>query len=215
MAHKRDVNKMVRESVVLTGQLNDMRKEFVGLSLKQKAIDESGILNGNVKNFGDLFQVLGVKDPMEKMRQGKENSNPHPNAGGIFATEGVEEMKENFAPPLRSSTAGPRSPRTVALRRSDSRGRSITTSPGKRRNRPPLAAQPLGQQMKDHNIMSAIHQPPYDKLGGDQWEAWREIQMQNDQMQALEDQLRNACGMLNVNAGELFQMIDASLIHKI
>ena len=80
---------------------------------------------------------------------------------------------------------------------------------------PPLAAQPLGQQMKDHNIMSAIHQPPYDKLGGDQWEAWREIQMQNDQMQALEDQLRNACGMLNVNAGELFQMIDASLIHKI
>merc|ERR1711991_845691 len=39
IAHKRDVNKMVRENVVLTGQLNEMRKEYFGLSLKEKAID--------------------------------------------------------------------------------------------------------------------------------------------------------------------------------
>merc|ERR1712065_24599 len=137
------------------------RKDFIGLSLKQKAIDESGILDGNTKNFGDLFQILGVKDPGEKLRKGKENSNPHPNAGGIFATEGGEEMKENQQPPLRSRTAGPRSPRTVALRRSDSKGRAITTSPGKRRNRPPLAGQPLEQNMNKLNI---IQQPPYEKL---------------------------------------------------
>ena len=114
MAHKRDVTKMMRENVVLTNQLNDMRKNFISLSLKMKAIDESGILLGGPKNFGDLFEILGVKDPGEKLRKDNEKVNSHPNAGGIFATEGVTEMKEN-APPehLRSRTAGPRSPRTV------------------------------------------------------------------------------------------------------
>lgn len=211
IAHKRDVNKMVRENVVLTGQLNEMRKEYFGLSLKEKAIDESGILRGNTKHFGDLFQILGVKDPAEKLRTGRENSYPNPNPGGIFATEGVEEMKENFAPPLRSKTAGPRSPRTVALRKSDSRGRTITTSPGKRRNRPPLAAQPLGEHINNFKTKPTFQQPPYDKTGGgDQWEAWREIQMQNDQMQALEDQLRSACRPLNIDPNQIFQRIDAA-----
>jgi hypothetical protein len=218
MAHKRDVTKLMRENVVLTSQLNDMRKDFVGMSLKQKAIDESGILRGNSKNFGDLFNILGVKDPAEKMR--KENSIPKSDVSGIFATEGVEEMKENNAPPapLRSRTAGPRSPRTVALRRSDAQGRAITTSPGKRRNRPPLASQPLQENINNVNMMpvTSMQQPPYEKTGGgDQWEAWREIQMQNDQMQALEDQLRNVCRPLDVDSNQILQRLDVALMQGI
>ena len=63
------------------------------------------------------------------------------------------------------------------------------------------------------NKLNIIQQPPYEKIGGgDQWEAWREIQMQNDQMQALEDQLRNACRPLNIDANEVFQRVDMGVI---
>ena len=64
--------------------------------------------------------------------------------------------------------------------------------------------------------VTSMQQPPYEKTGGgDQWEAWREIQMQNDQMQALEDQLRNVCGPLDVDSNQILQRLDVALMQGI
>jgi len=211
--HKKDVTKLSREKVIMTNELNDLRKNFMSLSLKKKAIDECEALQGG-KNFGDIFDILGVKDPREKLRKekDKENANPNPiNAGGIFATEGVEEMRlplsligeertevvsaraHNGRPPLRSKSAAPRSPRTVALKQ----GRNISTSPSKRRR--PISNIGKGRIM------------PTSSEQGDQWAAWREIQMQHDQLQELEGRLREVCELAHMDPIEVFERLETHL----
>ena len=173
-AHKRDVTKMLRENVILTNELNDLRKNYVLLSLKKKAVDESGALQG--KPFNDIFDILGVKDPADKYKK-MFPTDSNPNAGGIFATEGVKEMI--------SPSRGKNSPRTSALRATDAGGKSYDTSPtsGRKNN--------------------------------DQWEAWREIQMQNDQLQHLEGQLRQICSVIYIDPGEILIKIDESINNNI
>ena len=186
-AYKRDKTKLLKENVVLTAQLNEMRKDFTTLSLKQKAIDESKALQ-NGKTFNDVFDILAVRDPREKYlspspspkRRGNRSgansahNSPVPNqAGGIFATEGVEEMKDS---PMRSpvrSIGGAASPRTVALQKDG--GKRLFDSPTHR---------------------------------GDMAEAWREIQIQNDQMQQLESQLTGLCSLCQVDQSTVFQQIN-------
>ena len=47
--------------------------------------------------------------------------------------------------------------------------------------------------------------------GGDQWAAWKEIQMQNVQMSQLEDQLTASCTTLGIDALHILVSIDANL----
>jgi DNA repair exonuclease SbcCD ATPase subunit len=184
-SHNRNVTKMLRENVVLTTELNTLRKDYMALTLKKKAIDESGALNG--KPFNDIFDILGTKDPGEKYRKqqaaaaGSITGDPNPNAGGIFATEGVEEMRAPSRGP-----AGSRSPRTVALRATDANGRTRDTSP--------TSQQQTGV-----------------RRGGDQWDAWREIQMQNDQMMQLEEQLRNVCLKMSIDPVQVFKKLEETV----
>ena len=208
--HERDVTKMSRENVIMTNELNDLRKNCMSLSLKKKAIEECGALHGG-KNFGDIFHILGCKDPREKLKKEreKEKENRSSQAGGIFATEGVVEMigdEENRTeigpsskppagpgrPPLRSRSANPRSPRTVALKQ----GRNISTSPNKRRR--PLS----NYNGPNGNII------PANSDQGDQWAAWREIQMQNDQLQSLEEKLHEVCGIAQIDPVEILQKLE-------
>lgn len=131
---------------------------------------------------------MAVKDPREKFlspspspnKKGDRSGNnslqnsPVPDqAGGIFATEGVEEMRNS---PMRSpvrSTSGIVSPRTVALQKEG--GKRLFDSPTER---------------------------------GDMAEAWREIQIQNDQMQQLESQLMGLCTLCQVDQSEVFWKIN-------
>ena len=46
----------------------------------------------------------------------------------------------------------------------------------------------------------------------DQWEAWREIQMQYDQMKALEDQLMAVCYSLSIDPIPVIVGIDSTLL---
>lgn len=189
-SHNRNVTKMLRENVILTTELNTLRKDYMTFTLKKKAIDESGALHG--KPFNDIFDILGTKDPGEKYRKqqaaaaaaanaGLMTGDPNPNAGGIFATEGVEEMRA----PSRG-TAGSRSPRTVALRTTDANGRTRDTSP-------------------------TSQQQTGIRRGGDQWDAWREIQMQNDQMMQLEEQLRNVCLKMSIDPVQVFKKLEETI----
>ena len=189
-AHKRDTTKLLKENVVLTTQLNEMRKDFAILSLKQRAIEESKALE-NGRTFNDVFDILAVKDPREKylspspspvgkgIRSGNNSlqNSPIPNqAGGIFATEGVEEMKDSpMRSPVRSNT-GAVSPRTVALQKDG--GKRLFDSPTHR---------------------------------ADMAEAWREIQIQTDQMQHLESQLMGLCTLCNVDQTEIFRKVTEAL----
>ena len=179
-AHKRDMSKLSRENVVLTGQLNELRKDFNTFSLKKRAIEESKALSDG-KSFDDIFEVLCVSDPRGKVmspsqspKRGSEIHSPNPHeAGGIFAAEGVEEMK-NSSPmrsPIRSFDTS--SPRTTALKVES--GLRLFASP------------------KDKNDIS---------------EAWREIQIQNDQMQQLENQLQGLCNLCRIDAQEIFQKLN-------
>ena len=190
-AHKRDSTKLLKENVVLTTQLNEMRKDFAILSLKRRAIEESKALE-NGRTFNDVFDILAVKDPREKylspspspVRKGNRSGNnslqnsPIPNqAGGIFATEGVEEMKDSpMRSPIRRSNAEAVSPRTVALQKDG--GKRLFDSPTHR---------------------------------ADMAEAWREIQIQNDQMQQLESQLMGLCTLCKVDQVEIFRKVNEAL----
>jgi hypothetical protein len=165
-----------------------MKKQYMSLSLKQKAIEESGVLNGS-KEFNDIFDILGVNDPAAKFRSPKKESSEFrsPNAGGIFATEGVEEMMGTRSP---SRSPMKNSPRTVALRITDAGGNSsasVYTTPTK-------------------------HQGASPAKGGanDQWEAWKEIQMQNDQIQQLEAQLQTLCSAMSLNHQQVLSKLDAA-----
>ena len=48
-------------------------------------------------------------------------------------------------------------------------------------------------------------------LGGDQWAAWKEIQMQNMQMSALEDTLSEQCSSLGIDMLHILVSIDSNL----
>ena len=174
-AHKNDMSKMVRENVVLTNQLNDLRKNYMQLKLQRKAIDESGVLSGK-QNFTDILLYLGLKPPRQKDRQ-KTDSAPagarpmsSANDGGGLVTSGEPAEQKRSNPSARSA----------ALR---------TVSAG---------------GIMDGQVSETISK-------ADQWDAWREIQMQNDQMQQLEQQLRALCYAVNIEPTQMLNSIDKNL----
>ena len=50
--------------------------------------------------------------------------------------------------------------------------------------------------------------------GGDQWGAWKEIQMQNVTMNQLEEQLNNECQLLGIDALHILVSIDSNLTNS-
>jgi hypothetical protein len=47
----------------------------------------------------------------------------------------------------------------------------------------------------------------------DNWEAWKEIQMQTDQMRQLEEQLKALCFSFNIDHNQMIYEIDFSLLN--
>mmetsp|Transcript_5881 Transcript_5881/g.12968 ORF Transcript_5881/g.12968 Transcript_5881/m.12968 type:complete len:986 (+) Transcript_5881:89-3046(+) len=157
VAHRRDLHKMMRESVMLTKELNTLRKGARAMQVQQRAIEQAGEL-GLHTDLADLMTLVGVH--VKK------------------AQPGTQAQEPPHAPPpperrLRSA------PRTAALRTTNADGKSDRPASGKKQ---------------------------------DQWEAWREIQMQYEGMKGLEDQLMSACYVLGVDPIPVIVAIDSSLM---
>ena len=58
---------------------------------------------------------------------------------------------------------------------------------------------------------SGVAQDPSSSIRGDQWAAWKEIQMQNVQMGQLEERLTTQCNALGIDALHILVSIDANL----
>lgn len=56
--HKRDLSKMMRENVLLTKEMNDLRKEAHTLQLQKQALQAS-IESGNKSNINEVMEMLG------------------------------------------------------------------------------------------------------------------------------------------------------------
>jgi regulator of replication initiation timing len=184
VAHKRDAGKMMRESVMLTKELNNLRKSARAMQLQRKAIEEAGDL-GPHTDLQELMTLLGVHVKKQA------SSSTAPPAGGTG--EALPPM-----PPVaelmrsRGGTVG----RTAALKTTNADGkvsrgggaRSSLTAPG------------------------GTGAPGAVVSKQDQWEAWREIQMQYDQMKTLEEQLMAVCYSLNIDPIPVIVGIDSALM---
>lgn len=155
-AHRRDLGKMMREGVLLTGELNTLRKDARQLILQKKAIDEAGGI-GPRTNLNELMGALGLET--SKKKKGPSGA-PLPTPPGMKGTGA----------------------RSAALRNTTPHG------PGQ------AAALVLGEPKK-----------------GDQWTAWREIQLQTQLMQELEENLQSVCYSLALDPLGILVSIDSRL----
>lgn len=165
LTHKRDVNKMMRENVILTKELNSLRKESKSYQQQTIAIEQAMKL-GTKANFPELLDLLGI----ESKRPG--TTQPAKKAAGEDEMEGKGASDELPAPP---SAPPPKRKlqRSVALRTTSAEGRpSSRATPGT-----------IGSRL-------------------DQWEAWREIEMQRVHMQQLENQVQALCYSLGLDPAD-------------
>lgn len=175
MAHKRDLAKMMRESVMLTKELNTLRKNARSLQLQKKAIEQGGDLN-SYSNLVELMQLLGLQIKKTPKEIEKEKA---AEAAEFAATQPTGE-----APRIGSGSRKRNNvhSRTAALRTTSADG--VVSRAGSRNN------------------PAAKH---------DQWEAWREIQIQYDTMKSLEDEITAVCESLNLDPIPVIVAVDARL----
>jgi len=187
LAHKRDVGKMMRESVMLTKELNNLRKQARLMQLQRKAIDQEGELNLN-SELTDLMKILGI--------QPKRPISPAPGNNKMLPSPGTAaETSATSAPPGTTPLVANLSKhRTTALKTINADGKIITTTNSLAK--PDAAAGTTVTALSRH----------------DQWEAWREIQMQYDQMKQLEDQITAVCTSLNIDPIPVIVGVDTALM---
>lgn len=205
MAHRRDMGKMLRESVLLTKELNTLRKNFRSLYLQKKAIEQSGEL-GVHSNLADLIEILGLQQKKTHASGlGKSKK------GGAGDASLADESQDDAFP------AAPG-------------GAGATGSCGAKIPKPPSgsaklfggnAAVPLGRTTALRTTSAeGIVSRSGDRGGGlakgavsrqDQWEAWREIQLQYDAMKDLEDRVGEVCSSLGLDPIPLIVSMDTKL----
>jgi hypothetical protein len=161
LAHRRDMGKMMREGVLLTGELNTLRKDARQLILQRKAIDDAGGI-GPKTNLNELMGVLGLET--------KKKKKPTDASGGAALP----------TPPGLKGTGA----RSAALRNT-----AVT---------PSGAAMLLAGEPKK----------------GDQWTAWREVQLQTQLMAELEERLQSVCYSLSVDPISVLVSIDTKLAQQ-
>ena len=74
-----------------------------------------------------------------------------------------------------------------------------------------VARAPTKVPSTDPNVIPAGGGMNAVRRGGDQWGAWKEIQMQNVTMTALEEQLNNECQLLGIDSLQILVSIDSNL----
>jgi hypothetical protein len=195
MAHKRDLSKMMRESVMLTKELNTLRKSARTLSLQKKAIEQSQSELTSIENIHELMILLGLQ-VKTKIKEKEKNSNENNNQNG-FTAPAPPSFDNILSKTGKSRAAG--QGRTTALRTTSADGKvykanNDNTNANNNNNDSPSRT----QSRQRHN-----------QSRQDQWEAWREIQIQYDQMKLLEDQLTNICDSLGVDPIPVLVQVDS------
>lgn len=185
IAHKRDAGKMMRESVMLTKELNSLRKSARAMQLQKKAIEETGELTP-MTDLTELMGLLGVH---------VKNQKPAATTPGLVAPSGAAGELPPVPPAAQARSRG-MAPmgRTAALKTTYGDAKMVVRSAGGTRG-----------HAGDDGLTGVVSKQ-------DQWEAWREIQMQYDQMKALEDQLMAVCYSLNVDPIPVIVGIDTTLL---
>jgi WD40 repeat protein len=161
LAHRRDMGKMMREGVLLTGELNTLRKDARQLILQRKAIDDAGGI-GPKTNLNELMGLLGLET--------KKKKKPADASGGAALP----------TPPGLKGTGA----RSAALRNT--------------------AATPSGAAL----LLAG------EPKKGDQWTAWREVQLQTQLMAELEERLQSVCYSLSVDPVSVLVSIDTKLAQQ-
>lgn len=187
-AHKRDAAKMMRESVLLTKELNSLRKQARAMQLQRKAIEEAGDL-GPHTDLPELMALLGVHvkkpaAPSTTTTGGSSEAVPVPPAGEVSRSRGASTMGHTRTAALKMITADGR----VSSRGGGGGARGASGGDGTTPGATGLVSK------------------------HDQWEAWREIQMQYDQMKTLEEQLMAVCYSLNIDPIPVIVGIDSTLM---
>lgn len=193
MAHKRDLGKMMREGVLLTGELNTMRKDARYLLLQKRAIDKAGGI-GPKTDIPALMEALHIEVKKTEREKKLEQE-----AAAKAAKEGGKLPQAGPAGAEATALLGGGNPPSApASRQSMSRSSALRRTPA------------TGGSYRATGAIGAGAGTGVT-AGGDQWAAWKEIQMQNVQMGALEDQLSEQCTALGIDALHILVSIDASL----
>lgn len=181
--HKRDLSKMMRENVLLTKEMNDLRKEAHTLQLQKQAL-QSSLESGNKANINEVMEMLGF--PV------KTSTAP-----------GVSSTPQNHFPPPPSSGGSSlnktrRSVRSTALRHVSSSGANDMDD---------------SMVMRSSSAGAGTnYRMPLISSKSDLREAWREYEMQNITLLKLEDQLRSVCLTLGLSAEDILVDIDNTVV---
>jgi hypothetical protein len=182
--HKRDLSKMMRENVLLTKEMNDLRKAAHTLQLQKQAL-QSSIESGNRTNMNEVMEMLGF--PVKPT-----TATP---SGPVGATT------QNHFPPPPPSSAGTGGLNKTARRPIRSTAlRHVSSSGG-------------NGEMEDSTTMRSSsagtnYNMPLISSKSDLREAWREYDMQNITLAKLEDQLRSVCLTMGLSADDILVDID-------
>jgi len=191
VAHKRDLGKMMRESVMLTKELNNLRKQARSMQMQKKAIEQAGDL-GPQTDLNELMMLIGVHVKKVAANPGAAgDNNTNDAAGGDLMPPAPPGMTGR-----RSAGASGGGTRTAALKTTHADGKMVLNSRGGGGGGGGASTGRTGRQDPRQ----------------DQWEAWREIQMQYDQMKQLEDSLMSVCYSLNIDPIPVIVGIDTSLM---
>mmetsp|Transcript_5890 Transcript_5890/g.6121 ORF Transcript_5890/g.6121 Transcript_5890/m.6121 type:complete len:1300 (+) Transcript_5890:152-4051(+) len=177
--HKRDLSKMMRENVLLTKEMNDLRKEAHSLQLQKQALQES-LESGNKANINEVMEMLGFQvKPQSAGNTLREQFPPPPPSGTSSAL------------PPGTNNKSRRSVRSTALRHISSGAEEIDDSTI-------LRSSSAGTNFKK----------PLTSSKNDLREAWREYEMQTITLGKLEEQLRSICATLSLSADDILEDID-------
>lgn len=178
--HKRDLSKMMRENVLLTKEMNDLRKEAHTLQLQKQALQAS-IDSGNKNNINEVMEMLGFPIKASATASANvENHFPPPpsSSGGGLGSAGLNRTR--------------RAIRTTALRHVSSGGEMEDSAAAVMRS----------------SSAGTNYKKPLASSRSDLREAWREFEMQTIALEKLEEQLRSVCLSLGLSADDVLVDIE-------
>jgi hypothetical protein len=212
IAHKRDLSKMMRESVMLTKELNTLRKNARSLLLQKKAIEQAFANNEltSIESVYEIMELLGLPLKKEKIPTaaiGTSGSNQLPTAS-TNQTSGINPPAPPAVAPgaiaANAMDAYSRSRRNQMLANTRSAALRTTSADGTI-----TRANDAGGDGTSGSPSRAQSRHRHNQSRQDQWEAWREIQIQYDTMKVLEDQLTSLCDNLGLDPIPILVTVDS------
>ena len=158
--------------------------------LQKKAVDESGGINR--QNLPELIDILGIPKKRPKTPPKTKPGVNKPSSADMSLDFGEEESKQVSAPVEQYSANARYRQRSAAMRTVSANGRMVSVN-------------------DIVNTTDNTGSPAKQISKADQWEAWREIQMQNETINKLEEEIRAMCFSLNMDANPLLHEVEEYL----